>query len=131
MNLRSRLSLLVIQIFIISLMLALLGRLFYLQVAAAPPILKYEGQKRTAMRTVLCSSGRVDRHNKVGFCKSARWCRGGGGGCHGGRRCRRADAGRGRAVASHYGGGEGGQAGSAEKRVCHQCPPADIRLSAG
>lgn len=36
MNLRSRLSLLVIQIFIISLMLALLGRLFYLQVAAAP-----------------------------------------------------------------------------------------------
>jgi penicillin-binding protein 2 len=36
MNLRSRLSLLVIQIFIISLMAALLGRLFYLQVAAAP-----------------------------------------------------------------------------------------------
>ena len=36
MNLRSRLSLLVIQIFIISLMVALLGRLFYLQVAAAP-----------------------------------------------------------------------------------------------
>ena len=36
MNLRSRLSLLVIQIFIISLMLALLGRLFYLQVAAGP-----------------------------------------------------------------------------------------------
>ena len=36
MNLRSRLSLLVIQIFIISLMIALLGRLFYLQVAAAP-----------------------------------------------------------------------------------------------
>jgi penicillin-binding protein 2 len=36
MNLRSRLSLLVIQIFIVSLMLALLGRLFYLQVAAAP-----------------------------------------------------------------------------------------------
>ena len=36
MNLRSRLSLLVIQIFIISLMFALLGRLFYLQVAAAP-----------------------------------------------------------------------------------------------
>jgi penicillin-binding protein 2 len=36
MNLRSRLSLIVIQIFIISLMVALLGRLFYLQVAAAP-----------------------------------------------------------------------------------------------
>jgi penicillin-binding protein 2 len=36
MNLRSRLSLIVIQIFIVSLMLALLGRLFYLQVAAAP-----------------------------------------------------------------------------------------------
>jgi len=36
MNLRSRLSLLVIQIFIVSLMVALLGRLFYLQVAAAP-----------------------------------------------------------------------------------------------
>lgn len=36
MNLRSRLSLLVIQIFIISLMVALLGRLFYLQVAVAP-----------------------------------------------------------------------------------------------
>lgn len=36
MNQRSRLSLLVIQIFIISLMLALLGRLFYLQVAAGP-----------------------------------------------------------------------------------------------
>jgi penicillin-binding protein 2 len=36
MNLRSRLSLLVIQIFIISLMFALLGRLFYLQVAAGP-----------------------------------------------------------------------------------------------
>jgi penicillin-binding protein 2 len=36
MNLRSRLSLLVIQIFVISLMVALLGRLFYLQVAAAP-----------------------------------------------------------------------------------------------
>ena len=36
MNLRSRLSLLVIQVFIISLMAALLGRLFYLQVAAAP-----------------------------------------------------------------------------------------------
>jgi len=36
MNLRSRLSLLVIQIFIISLVAALLGRLFYLQVAAAP-----------------------------------------------------------------------------------------------
>lgn len=36
MNLRSRLSLLVIQIFIISLMVALLGRLFYLQVAAGP-----------------------------------------------------------------------------------------------
>jgi penicillin-binding protein 2 len=36
MNLRSRLSLLVIQVFIVSLMLALLGRLFYLQVAAAP-----------------------------------------------------------------------------------------------
>jgi penicillin-binding protein 2 len=38
MNLRSRLSLLVIQIFIISLMVALLGRLFYLQVAAAPTL---------------------------------------------------------------------------------------------
>ncbi len=36
MNLRSRLSLLVLQIFIVSLMVALLGRLFYLQVAAAP-----------------------------------------------------------------------------------------------
>lgn len=36
MNQRSRLSLLVIQIFIISLMVALLGRLFYLQVAAGP-----------------------------------------------------------------------------------------------
>jgi penicillin-binding protein 2 len=36
MNLRSRLSLIVIQIFIVSLMVALLGRLFYLQVAAAP-----------------------------------------------------------------------------------------------
>jgi penicillin-binding protein 2 len=36
MNLRSRLSLIVIQIFIISLMVALLGRLFYLKVAAAP-----------------------------------------------------------------------------------------------
>ena len=36
MNLRSRLSLLVIQIFIISLVVALLGRLFYLQVAAGP-----------------------------------------------------------------------------------------------
>jgi penicillin-binding protein 2 len=36
MNQRSRLSLLVIQIFIASLMLALLGRLFYLQVAAGP-----------------------------------------------------------------------------------------------
>lgn len=36
MNLRSRLSLLVIQIFILTLMAALLGRLFYLQVAAAP-----------------------------------------------------------------------------------------------
>ena len=36
MNTRSRLSLLVVQIFIASLMLALLGRLFYLQVAAGP-----------------------------------------------------------------------------------------------
>ena len=36
MNQRSRLSLLVIQIFIASLMLALFGRLFYLQVAAGP-----------------------------------------------------------------------------------------------
>ena len=36
MNLRSRFSSLLIQIFIISLMVALLGRLFYLQVAAAP-----------------------------------------------------------------------------------------------
>jgi len=36
MNQRSRLNLLVIQIFIASLMLALLGRLFYLQVAAGP-----------------------------------------------------------------------------------------------
>ena len=36
MNLRSRLSLLVIQIFIVSLMLSLLGRLFYLQVASGP-----------------------------------------------------------------------------------------------
>jgi len=36
MNQRSRLSLLVIQIFIASLMIALFGRLFYLQVAAGP-----------------------------------------------------------------------------------------------
>ena len=36
MNSRSRLSLLVVQIFIASLMLALLGRLFYLQIAAGP-----------------------------------------------------------------------------------------------
>ena len=36
MNQRSRLSLLVIQIFFVSLMVALLGRLFYLQVAAGP-----------------------------------------------------------------------------------------------
>ena len=36
MNQRSRLSLLVIQIFIASLMVALFGRLFYLQVAAGP-----------------------------------------------------------------------------------------------
>jgi penicillin-binding protein 2 len=36
MNQRSRLSLLVIQIFIASLMFALLGRLFYLQIAAGP-----------------------------------------------------------------------------------------------
>jgi penicillin-binding protein 2 len=36
MNLRSRLSLLVIQVFIVSLMLSLLGRLFYLQVASGP-----------------------------------------------------------------------------------------------
>jgi len=36
MNQRIRLSLLVVQIFILTLMLALLGRLFYLQVAAAP-----------------------------------------------------------------------------------------------
>jgi penicillin-binding protein 2 len=36
MNQRARLSLLVVQIFILTLMVALLGRLFYLQVAAAP-----------------------------------------------------------------------------------------------
>ena len=36
MNQRTRLSLLVVQIFILTLMVALLGRLFYLQVAAAP-----------------------------------------------------------------------------------------------
>jgi penicillin-binding protein 2 len=36
MNQRSRLSLIVIQIFIASLMVALFGRLFYLQVAAGP-----------------------------------------------------------------------------------------------
>jgi penicillin-binding protein 2 len=36
MNQRVRLSLLVVQIFILTLMMALLGRLFYLQVAAAP-----------------------------------------------------------------------------------------------
>ena len=36
MNQRARLNLLVIQIFIASLMVALLGRLFYLQVAAGP-----------------------------------------------------------------------------------------------
>jgi penicillin-binding protein 2 len=36
MNQRVRLSLLVVQIFILTLMIALLGRLFYLQVAAAP-----------------------------------------------------------------------------------------------
>ena len=36
MNLRSRLSLIVIQIFIVSLVLALLGRLFYLQIATGP-----------------------------------------------------------------------------------------------
>lgn len=36
MNQRSRLSLIVIQVFIASLMLALFGRLFYLQVAAGP-----------------------------------------------------------------------------------------------
>jgi penicillin-binding protein 2 len=36
MNQRVRLSLLVVQIFVLTLMLALLGRLFYLQVAAAP-----------------------------------------------------------------------------------------------
>ena len=36
MNQRVRLSLLVVQIFVLTLMVALLGRLFYLQVAAAP-----------------------------------------------------------------------------------------------
>ena len=36
MNQRSRLNLLVVQILIVSLMLALLGRLFYLQIAAGP-----------------------------------------------------------------------------------------------
>ncbi|NDI07647.1 MAG: penicillin-binding protein 2, partial [Actinobacteria bacterium] len=36
MNQRVRLSLLVVQIFVLTLMIALLGRLFYLQVAAAP-----------------------------------------------------------------------------------------------
>jgi len=36
MNQRSRLSLLVVQILIISLMAALFGRLFYLQIAAGP-----------------------------------------------------------------------------------------------
>ena len=36
MNQRSRLSLIFLQIFIASLLFALMGRLFYLQVAAAP-----------------------------------------------------------------------------------------------
>jgi len=36
MNNKSRLSLLVVQILIVSLMMALLGRLFYLQIAAGP-----------------------------------------------------------------------------------------------
>ena len=36
MNQRSRLNLLVVQILIVSLMLALFGRLFYLQIAAGP-----------------------------------------------------------------------------------------------
>ena len=36
MNQRVRLSLLVVQIFVLTLMIALIGRLFYLQVAAAP-----------------------------------------------------------------------------------------------
>jgi len=36
MNQRSRLSLLVAQILIVSLLAALLGRLFYLQIAAGP-----------------------------------------------------------------------------------------------
>jgi len=36
MNQRTRLSMLVIQIFLLSLVLALFGRLFYLQVAAGP-----------------------------------------------------------------------------------------------
>ena len=36
MNQRSRLSLLVVQILIVSLLVALLGRLFYLQIAAGP-----------------------------------------------------------------------------------------------
>ncbi|MEY3857687.1 MAG: hypothetical protein RL290_281 [Actinomycetota bacterium] len=36
MNQRSRLSLLVVQILIVSLLAALLGRLFYLQIAAGP-----------------------------------------------------------------------------------------------
>ena len=36
MNQRVRLSLLVVQIFVLTLMIALVGRLFYLQVAAAP-----------------------------------------------------------------------------------------------
>jgi penicillin-binding protein 2 len=36
MNNKSRLSLLVVQILVVSLMVALFGRLFYLQVAAGP-----------------------------------------------------------------------------------------------
>jgi penicillin-binding protein 2 len=36
MNQRSRLSLLVVQILIVSLLVSLLGRLFYLQIAAGP-----------------------------------------------------------------------------------------------
>ena len=36
MNQRTRLSMLVIQILIVSLLMALFGRLFYLQVAAGP-----------------------------------------------------------------------------------------------
>jgi len=74
MNLRSRLSLLVIQIFIISLMVALLGRLFYLQVAAAPlykdAALSIQSRDVVTPATrglIVDSSGVPLALNKVGF----------------------------------------------------------------